>query len=178
MVPSKSGIHGSPARVKMIWPIAIKATSVPAMGVHKPGMRRIPDPTRNKEVIVVAVGGSLHSVALVRTSSAQPTTKRMRSKPTPGQPPANVEYKRRNVHPFNVLASRLAECESKPQKELGSSLFRVLHASAGTGQAGGNYSSMIPLFSPIIAACVRSLAPNLERMDLTRLLTVSSVMES
>ena len=41
-----------------------------------------------------------------------------------------------------------------------------------------NYSSMIPLFKPIIAACVRSLAPNLERMDLTRLLTVSSVIES
>ena len=43
-------------------------------------------------------------------------------------------------------------------------------------QGGGNYSSMIPLFRPIIAACVRSLAPNLERMDLTRLLTVSSVI--
>ena len=37
---------------------------------------------------------------------------------------------------------------------------------------------MIPLFNPIIAACVRSWAPNLERMHLTRLLTVSSVMES
>ena len=37
---------------------------------------------------------------------------------------------------------------------------------------------MIPRFSPIIAACVRSLAPNFERMHLTRLFTVSSVMES
>ena len=37
---------------------------------------------------------------------------------------------------------------------------------------------MIPLLNPIIAACVRSLAPNLEKMHLTRLLTVSSVMES
>ena len=35
-----------------------------------------------------------------------------------------------------------------------------------------------PSLSPIIAAWVRSLAPNLERMDLTRLLTVSSVIES
>ena len=48
----------------------------------------------------------------------------------------------------------------------------------GSGRAETNYSSMIPLFSPIIAAWVRSLAPNLERMDLTRLLTVSSVIES
>ena len=44
--------------------------------------------------------------------------------------------------------------------------------------ASGNYSSMIPLFNPIIAAWVRSLAPNFERMFLTRLFTVSSVIES
>jgi hypothetical protein len=37
-----------------------------------------------------------------------------------------------------------------------------------------NYSSMIPLFKPIMAACVPWLAPNLDR---TRLLTVSSVIE-
>ena len=37
---------------------------------------------------------------------------------------------------------------------------------------------MMPRFNPIMAACVRSLAPNLERMFLTRLLTVSSVIES
>ena len=36
----------------------------------------------------------------------------------------------------------------------------------------------MPRFNPMIAAWVRSLAPNLERMHLTRLLTVSSVMES
>jgi hypothetical protein len=47
-----------------------------------------------------------------------------------------------------------------------------------SGRAGGNYSPMIPRFNPIIAACVRSLAPNLERMFLTRPLTVSSVIES
>ena len=33
-------------------------------------------------------------------------------------------------------------------------------------------------YDPIIAACVRSLSPNLERMFLTRPLTVSSVIES
>jgi hypothetical protein len=68
--------------------------------------------------------------------------------------------------------------EPIPQKELGSSLFRVLLCVCGEGLAGENYSSMIPLFMPIMAACVRSLAPNLERMDLTRLLTVSSVILS
>ena len=41
-----------------------------------------------------------------------------------------------------------------------------------------NYSSMIPRFRAMIAAWVRSLAPNLERMLLTRLFTDSSVVES
>ena len=58
MVPSKSGIHGSPARVK-IWQIASKATSVPAIGVHSPGMSRTPDPIRNAELIVALMGGLL-----------------------------------------------------------------------------------------------------------------------
>ena len=37
---------------------------------------------------------------------------------------------------------------------------------------------MIPRFSAIVTACVRSLAPSLERMFLTWNLTVSSVIES
>jgi hypothetical protein len=41
-----------------------------------------------------------------------------------------------------------------------------------------SYNSMIPLFNPIMAAWVRSFAPNFERMFLTRLFTVSSVIES
>ena len=53
-----------------------------------------------------------------------------------------------------------------------------VYEGAARGAARENYNSMIPLFSPIIAAWVRSLAPNFERMFLTRLFTVSSVIES
>ena len=42
----------------------------------------------------------------------------------------------------------------------------------------GGYNSMIPRFSAIVTACVRSFAPSLERMFLTWPLTVSSVIES
>ena len=59
-----------------------------------------------------------------------------------------------------------------------SSWDRAMQVWRGGGRAETNYRPMIPLFSPIIAAWVRSLAPNLERMDLTRLLTVSSVIDS
>jgi hypothetical protein len=43
-------------------------------------------------------GGSRHSVELARTTSEAPRTTRMRSSPIPGQPPANVEYRRRKTH--------------------------------------------------------------------------------
>ena len=56
--------------------------------------------------------------------------------------------------------------QSKPQNGFARSLFRVI------------YSSMIPRFSPIVTAWVRSFATSLRRMFLTRLLTVSSVIES
>jgi len=45
-------------------------------------------------------GGSLNSVKLALTVSAEPATTRIRSKPVPGQPPANVEYRRRKDAPF------------------------------------------------------------------------------
>ena len=50
-------------------------------------------------------------------------------------------------------------------------------ADAGNGGARGSrcYSSMIPLFRPMIAAWVRSLASSFDRMLLTRPLIVSSV---
>jgi hypothetical protein len=101
-VPNKTEFKGSPARVR-ICVIAIKAATVPAIGVHRPGMRRIPDATRNTEIMVVCIGGPLHSVELARTTSAEPPTRRMRSKPMPGQPPANVEYRRRKGTPFCTL---------------------------------------------------------------------------
>jgi hypothetical protein len=64
------------------------------MGVHKPTISSIPAPIKSRAGIVTFVGGSAHSLKLARTTSAEPTTTRMRSKPAPGQLPANVEYKR------------------------------------------------------------------------------------
>jgi hypothetical protein len=59
--------------------------------------------------------------------------------------------------------------------------MQVAHAS-GSLSAVASYlfgsSSMIPRFNPIVTAWVRSFAPSLRRMLLTRLLTVSSEIES
>lgn len=177
MVPSKRRSHKPAVRVS-ICQISIRAANAPAIGVQRPGIRRIPHPPNNAYVVVLAIGGPLHRAELAWKTSAEPTTKRRRSSAVPGQPPANVEYKRRNTYPFVQIRVSHCSCSWIPQRESRLSLFRVWHAGATGRQAGRNYSSMIPRFRPIMAAWVRSLAPNLERMDLTRLLTVSSVMES
>ena len=66
------------------------------MGVHKPAINRIPAPIKRMAGIVTLIGGgSLNSVVLAPTASAEPATTRIRSNPVPGQPPANVEYRRR-----------------------------------------------------------------------------------
>jgi hypothetical protein len=98
-VPSSSQTHLSPVTVT-IFQISINAMEVPAMGVHKPTINSIPAPIRSTAGTVSFMGGRwLQSLKLARTTSAEPTTKRMRSKPVPGQPPANVEYNRRKTHP-------------------------------------------------------------------------------
>jgi len=98
-VPDSSQTHLSPASVKN-FQISINAMEVPAMGVHKPAISRIPAPIKSTaEIVTVMGGGSLHNLELARTISTEPTTNRMRSKPAPGQPPANVEYNLRKIHP-------------------------------------------------------------------------------
>src|SRR5258707_12111803 len=62
---------------------------------------------------------------------------------------------------------RESAAQSNPQKTgVGIHLFR------------GGYSSMVPRFSPIVTAWVRSFAPSFERMFLTCPLTVSSVVDN
>ncbi len=61
------------------------------MGVHKPSIKRIPAIPRIAAVIVTFSGGSPQSRKPARITSTDPITRRMRSNPVPGQPPANVE---------------------------------------------------------------------------------------
>ena len=116
MVPSKTVTHRSPPIV-MICKISSNATKAPTRGVHRPGMRRSPNPVRNAEIIVVLTSGLLHSAGFARRSSAAPRMTRMRSKPMPGQPPANVEYRRRKNPPFDTPpVSCLAKTERNPKE--------------------------------------------------------------
>jgi hypothetical protein len=165
--------HLSPGSI-IIFQTSISATKLPTMGVHNPAMRRMPAASESTARIVMFKGGSIHSLEAARTTNAEPITRRMKSKPVPGQPPANVEYRRRTLY---TPIFRHCEGRSKPQK--GWNCHSLGPLGLGGEVCGSeNYSSITPLFNPIIAACVRSFAPNLERMHLTRLLTVSSVTES
>ena len=50
-------------------------------------------------------GGSLHSFGPACQRTTAPTTSRISSKPMPGQPPANVEYRRRNTYLDTIIRS-------------------------------------------------------------------------
>src|SRR5579864_4264304 len=96
-VPNKSQTHLSPGSI-IILQTSISATETPAIGVHNPAIRRMPAAIESTARIVTFKGGSIQSLEAARTTSAEPITKRMKSKPVPGQPPANVEYSRRTLH--------------------------------------------------------------------------------
>ena len=87
IVPSKRGTMWSPGSVR-ICHISIKATRVPAIGVHSPGIRRIPHPARKTAVIVVLMEGR----SPASCPRAQPVRSRQQRagevKPKPGQPPS------------------------------------------------------------------------------------------
>jgi hypothetical protein len=98
MVPTNRPTSGSASAVR-IWPISVKATRVPATGVQSPGMSSIPEPAWSAADIVLCIGGAPDRFELARRTRTAPTTRRMSSRPAPGQPPANVEYSRRTTCP-------------------------------------------------------------------------------
>ena len=62
-------------------------------------------------------GGSRHTAELARTTSVDPATRRRRSKPVPGQPPAKVEYKRRTTYLSKLLLFlNIAKANRNPKK--------------------------------------------------------------
>ena len=151
--------------------IATTATTAPATGVHKPAMTNSAARARDAET-TMCNGGPLDSPGPACQSTTAPTTSRISSNPTPGQPPANVEYSRRNTYLDTIIGRGGAT--GTPRLGRGSDSL----GSGATATWRGIYSSMIPLFRPMIAACVRSLASSFARMLLTRPLTVSSVTRS
>ena len=100
-VPNNSHTHRSPDSMT-IFQSSMKAIETPTIGVHKPTIKRIPAPIESTAGITIFKPGSGQSLEIARTISADPTTSRIRSKPEPGQPPANVEYKRRNRAPSDI----------------------------------------------------------------------------
>jgi len=79
-------------------------------------MRRIPELARHMDAMVALIEEWLQRVEWARTTSAEPPTRRMRSKPIPGQLPANVEYSRRNSASFQIPVSDVALVAEAPKR--------------------------------------------------------------
>ena len=112
---------GSP--VVKISEIATTATTAPATGVHNPAMRRSPATASNAQATIVCNGGSLQSRGPAYQRRTAPTTSRISSKPIPGQPPANVEYRRRNTYLDTIIRREVAT--ANPPTGSWESPFRV-----------------------------------------------------
>jgi hypothetical protein len=156
-------LQGSPERQKAPHNPII-AAAPPAMGVHKPAHRNSPAAASISSLRKCCWSGDSTDLMTPSWSKVIPAPSRRQRRPIAGQPLAKVENKRcRNSSRFRL---RGPSEDRNPRTGFAGSLFRVI------------YSSMIPRFSPIVTAWVRSFAPSLRRMFLTRLLTVSSEIES
>jgi hypothetical protein len=93
MIPTRRLVRGSPEWEKA-FQSSKNTTIAPATGVHKPASRSIAAIAESESIVVGRIGGLPRSIRSALAISATPAAKRRRSKPTPGQPWANVEYTR------------------------------------------------------------------------------------
>jgi len=96
--------------------LSIRATSVPTIGVNSPMMRRIAAAARRTQKIVMGMAGLLSMAEPALLTKANPTTSRIKMRPNPGQPPAKVEYKRRNGRTSQTINFREYRKELEPQE--------------------------------------------------------------
>jgi len=157
MAASNSQSQVSPGPI-MIFHDSTRATVIPTIGVHKPNISKMPDPRRIAEVIVAFSGGSPHISKPARTTSTHPVTSRISNNPVPGQPPANVEYKRRNMHLVALTRVPHVKAHQYPKESRNPHpLEFAMQAAKVAGWRG--HSSMIPFFRPIMAAWLGVSAP-------------------
>jgi hypothetical protein len=76
--------------------LSMTATSVPTIGVKSPMSRKTAAAANRTDRTVMWKSGLFCRAELAILTKANPTTSRIKIRPIPGQPPAKVEYKRRN----------------------------------------------------------------------------------
>ena len=87
------------------------------------------------------------------TTSAEPATIRMRINPMPGQPPANMEYKRRKAPLFIAVVSYFVVSPHRPQK-------RGHHHSLGSPfRLGTKRQSNLEFYDASLQSDDRSVRP-------------------
>ena len=105
----------------------------------------------NTDSTVTRVEESLDNRPTARQIKANPSTKRIRRRPTPGQPWANVENRRRKRQFSFVTLLILGDFElgGNSKESVLSTLLGVVREKV---RWSGVYAWMMPRFKPIIAA--------------------------
>ena len=99
-VANKMVAHGSAGPPELKFQSSRSAITDPATGVHKPARSRIPATTSITLKITWPSGAPAPNRRNPNAIPAIPATSRISSNPTPGQPWANVEKRRRKRPPF------------------------------------------------------------------------------
>ena len=134
----------------------------PAMGVHRPAQRSKP---------------AAPSITILNNdwSDANPVTDVVENGDRGSQP----ETQEAQLPASHGRRWKIGAAKQDPYLKVNQSESRGETPMAGwIFTLSSDYSSMMPRFNPMVTAWVRSFAPNLSRMFFTRLLTVSSVIES
>ena len=153
-LPLANAIHSSTAPIKL-----------PTTGVHNPTRRSIPAQAAIICGIIDGEKGLPASSTIPKRTSRIAVSMRWRRRPAPGQPLANVE----NSRCKNYL---------RPDRKRIATKSKRLKVGGGDPTFGGDHSSMMPRFRPIVTEWARSLAPNLDSIFVTWLFTVASPIES
>src|SRR6185369_4217690 len=116
----------------------MSASSVPAIGVHKPTSRSIPTQLMKTSNIASPTGGCPRNEVKASETKARPEANRSRRRPTPGEPLANVEKSRRTTR-TNYLAHTRAATPKRSRRiilsgslELYDSALQSDHGRVGT----------------------------------------------
>jgi hypothetical protein len=87
-------------------------------------MRRIAAAASRIDTTAIGIAGLLNREVPALFTKAIPITSRIKIRPIPGQPPAKVEYKRRNGRTSRIrIHLRIFAKRIEPQEWAGSSLF-------------------------------------------------------
>jgi len=152
-IAMRTQIHGF-ARLEAACTNARIASSVPAIGVHKPTITSSP----TAMVITCSVagpnGGAPRNARTPRATTPIPAARRSKSRPSPGAPPAKFEKSRRTT----MLGYKVRNLDSKPERARQNTLWSDRLLNLYNSALHSNHGGVGAIIGPQFGEDVSDLA--------------------